>query len=304
MEIKNWAILITLFLPMLLFSQKRDKKLETKIGDILSGFHGEVGIYVENLRTSKIAEQEQDTLFPTASMIKVSILIGVMEKIEKGELEYHGVQIYNDSLLYEGVDILGSFKTGEKIELSKLLMLMMSMSDNTASLWLQSLAGGGLRVNQLLDSLGFSQTRVNSRTAGRENNRNVYGWGQTTPREMAGLFEKIYKGEVISKKASERMLRLMGRDYWDETGISQVPPFVYVACKNGAVDASRSETMLVMAPHGPYICSIITKNQQDTSWNADNEGWVLSRKISRLLWNYFEPGSSWQPSMSVEGKLN
>jgi beta-lactamase class A len=96
----------------------------------------------------------------------------------------------------------------------------------------------------------------------------------------------------------------MGRDYWDETGISQVPPFVYVACKNGAVDASRSETMLVMAPHGPYICSIITKNQQDTSWNADNEGWVLSRKISRLLWNYFEPGSSWQPSMSVEGKLN
>jgi beta-lactamase class A len=301
---KKSYLLIFLFLPMLVFPQKRDKKLQAQIEEIFKGFHGEVGIYVKNLKTSKIVAINADTLFPTASMIKVSLLIGIMNKIEKGELDYHGEQIYKDSLLYEGVDILGSFKSGEKIELSKLMTLMLSMSDNTASLWLQSLAGGGARVNQILDSLGFSQTRVNSRTSGREKNRDLFGWGQTTPFEMVGLFEKIYKGEVISKKASERMLRLLGRNYWDEAGISQVPPFIFVACKNGAVDESRSETMLVMAPHGPYIFSVITKNQKDTTWNPDNEGWVLSRKISGLLWSYFEPGSDWQPSLHVDGKLN
>jgi beta-lactamase class A len=301
---KKLYLLIFLFLPMLVFPQKRDKRLQAQIEEIVKGFHGEVGIYVKNLKTSKIVAINADTLFPTASMIKVSLLIGIMNKIEKGELDYHGEQIYKDSLLYEGVDILGSFKSGEKIELSKLMTLMLSMSDNTASLWLQSLAGGGVRVNQLLDSLGFSLTRVNSRTSGREKNRDLFGWGQTTPFEMVGLFEKIYKGEVISKKASERMLRLLGRNYWDEAGISQVPPFIFVACKNGAVDESRSETMLVMAPHGPYLFSVITKDQKDTTWNSDNEGWVLSRKISGLLWKYFEPGSDWQPSLHVDGKLN
>jgi beta-lactamase class A len=301
---KKLYLLIFLFLPMLVFPQKRDKRLQAQIEEIFKGFHGEVGIYVKNLKTSKIVAINADTLFPTASMIKVSLLIGIMNKIEKGELDYHGEQIYKDSLLYEGVDILGSFKSGEKIELSKLMTLMLSMSDNTASLWLQSLAGGGVRVNQLLDSLGFSLTRVNSRTSGREKNRDLFGWGQTTPFEMVGLFEKIYKGEVISKKASERMLRLLGRNYWDEAGISQVPPFIFVACKNGAVDESRSETMLVMAPHGPYLFSVITKDQKDTTWNSDNEGWVLSRKISGLLWKYFEPGSDWQPSLHVDGKLN
>jgi beta-lactamase class A len=304
MKNQNWGLLIILFLPLTLLSQKRDKKLEAQIKEVLRQFHGDAGIYVENLKTSKTVAIHADTLFPTASMIKVSLLIGIMDKIEKGQLDYRGEMIYKDSLLYEGVDILGSFKNGEKIELSKLMTLMMSMSDNTASLWLQSLAGGGARVNQLLDSLGFTQTRVNSRTAGRENNRDVFGWGQTTPREMVGLLDKIYRGEIISKKASERILRLLGRNYWDEAGISQVPPFIFVACKNGAVDASRSETMLVMAPHGPYIFSIITKNQRDTSWNQDNEGWVLSRKISSMLWNYFEPASGWQPSLSLEGKLN
>ena len=87
-----------------------------------------------------------------------------MDKIQKGELKYDQELVYKDSLLYEGVDILGSFKTGEKIVLKKVIMLMMTTSDNTASLWLQSLAGTGTRINEILDSLGLKNTRVNSRT--------------------------------------------------------------------------------------------------------------------------------------------
>jgi beta-lactamase class A len=224
-----------------------------------------------------------------------------MDKIEKKQLGYHQSLQYRDSLLYEGEDILGSFKPDEKIDLAKVMMLMMTTSDNTASLWLQGLAGTGTRINELLDSLGFRYTRVNSRTPGREQNRKMYGWGQTTPREMAGLIESIYRRQMISEAASVRMLRLLGRNYWDEEAISQIPPEIFVAAKNGAVDASRSETMLVMAPNGPYIFSIITKNQQDTSWKSENEGWVLARKLSRLLWQHYEPRYQWQPVTGFNG---
>ncbi|HEY4063844.1 MAG TPA: serine hydrolase [Puia sp.] len=304
---KHSGIVVLLFcLPVFFFGQqkaeKTDRKLQEQIAALLKGFQGEAGVYVKNLRTGRTVALQADSLFPTASMIKVSILTGIMAKLETGELQYHQVLTYRDSLLYAGVDILGSFKDGEKIELSKLMMLMLTMSDNTASLWLQSLAGGGARINAILDSLGFRDTRVNSRTAGREAYRKQYGWGTTTPREMVALFEKIYTGGMFSRKASEQMLRLLGRDYWDEDALSQIPPFVFAACKSGAVDASRSETVLVMAPHGPYIFSVTTNNLKDTSWAPGNEGWVLARKLSRLLWNYYEPGSGWQPTMSVEGK--
>jgi beta-lactamase class A len=289
--------------PARVFSQKSDKKLQTQVAAILEGFHGQVGVYVKNLRSDRIVEIRQDSLFPTASMIKVSILLGIMNKIEDGELQYHQPMVYKDSLFYAGVDILSSFKSDEKIELSKLMMLMLTMSDNTASLWLQSLAGGGLRINQILDSLGFLHTRVNSRTPGRESNRSLYGWGQTTPKEMVTLFEKIRSGLIFSPAVCERILRLLGRDYWDEYALSQIPPSVFAACKGGAVNESRSETVFVNAPHGPYIFSIITKDQKDTSWQPANEGWVLARKLSRLLWNYYEPKSGWRPSLSVDGKL-
>lgn len=277
-----------------LFAQKVDRRLQKEIEQTIKGFNGTIGIYIKNLKNNKTVFVNADTIFPTASIVKVPILIGIMDKINKGELKYHQELRYRDSLLYEGVDILGSFKDTEKIELSKVMMLMLTMSDNTASLWLQSLAGTGTRINQILDSLGFQFTRVNSRTPGREANRTPYGWGQSTPREMATIFEKIYKGEIISKAASDKMLRLLNRNYFDIAAVSQIPPYATVFTKYGAVNETRNEVLLVKGTKANYVFCIMTKNNKDQSWNNNNEAWELTRKISSLLWHYFEPKDKWR----------
>ncbi|HET6723929.1 MAG TPA: serine hydrolase, partial [Chitinophagaceae bacterium] len=282
--------------PVFPFGQKVDNKLQKKIEEAIKGFNGDIGIYVKNLRTGKTASLNADTIFPTASIVKVPILVGIMDKIQSGDLAYDSTLTYKDSLLYEGEDILGSFKSNEKVLLKKVMMLMLTTSDNTASLWLQSLAGKGTRINEILDSLGLIYTRVNSRTPGRENNRTQYGWGQTTPREMGILFEKIYRNEVFSVVACDRMMRSLGRNYWDlNEAISQIPPYIEVFSKNGCVNASRSEVLLVNAPHNPYIFSIFTKNNKDTQWTHNNEAWAMARKISLMLWRYFEKKDEWDP---------
>lgn len=285
---KITLLIIAAFVCLACSSQKTDKKLESRVQEAIQGFNGDIGIYVKNLRTGKTVTINADTIFPTASIVKVPIMTGIVYKMHTGELQYDSLFTYKDSLLYEGSDILGSFKSGEKIALKKLLMLMLTTSDNTASLWLQSIAGGGIRINQLLDSLGFKDTRVNSRTPGREANRAKYQWGQTTPREMGILFEKIYNKEVYSAEACERMMRILGRNFWDENeAISQIPPTVEVFSKNGCVNASRSEAMIVNAPHNPYVFCIFTKNNKDTQWTHDNEAWAMARKLSKMLWEYY-----------------
>jgi beta-lactamase class A len=284
---KKIFIAILIGLPFFATAQKTDKKLQTTLQETIRGFQGDIGIYVKNLRTGKKVSINADTIFPTASIVKVPILIGIIDRMNRGELKYDSALIYKDSLLYEGEDILGSFKDNEKIALKKVLMLMLTTSDNTASLWLQSIAGTGTRINELLEGLGLKYTRVNSRTPGRETNRIQYGWGQTTPAEMAGLFEMIYNNKIISAAACERMQRLLGRNFWDGEGLSQIPPSVEVYSKNGAVNASRSEVMIVNACHNPYIFSIFTKNNKDISWEDNNEAWELTRKISKILWEYY-----------------
>lgn len=286
---KKLVVLLTVFVFIANASaQKTDKGLQKKVEALLNGFNGDVGVYVKNLKNGKTVAINADTVFPTASMVKIPILVGIMDKLDRGELSYHQSLTYKDSLLYAGVDILGSFKNDEKIDLSKVIMLMLTTSDNTASLWLQSLAGKGTRINEILDSLGFAVSRVNSRTPGREAYRSLYGWGQTSPREMATLMERIVAGNVISAERSAQMLRLLGRNYWDEEAVSQIPSDVFVASKNGAVNESRSEVLFVNGRGARYIFCICTKNNKDQSWEPSNEAWVLTRRLSKMLWEHFD----------------
>ena len=290
---RKLSLLICFFCLNEASAQKTDSELQHQIEALVSGFPGTVGIYVHDLKKDRIAEFNADTLFPTASVVKIPIMIGIMSRIQQKELGFHQEMIYKDTLNYDpGEDVLAAFKPDQKILLSKLMLLSISLSDNTASLMLQGLAGGGLRINQLMDSLGYTYTRVNSRTAGREKEREIYGWGVTTPKEIARLMEQISRGEILSKQSSDRMIRTLGRQYWDEVAISQIPPNVFVASKSGAVDESRNEILYVNAPH-PYIFSVFTKNNADQRWDYDNAAWVLTRKLSALLFKYFNPGIKW-----------
>ncbi|RYF74772.1 MAG: serine hydrolase, partial [Cytophagaceae bacterium] len=69
-------------------AQKIDARLTQKLTDAMSGFHGETGIYVHHLKTGKTVAINADTTFPTASTIKIPIMIGLFDQIEKGTINY------------------------------------------------------------------------------------------------------------------------------------------------------------------------------------------------------------------------
>lgn len=296
-KIIYFLFLLTINQSVFAQTEKEDKVLQKKLQETLSGFNGVVGVYVKNLKTNKFAAINADTIFPTASMVKVPIMVGTFDKILKGQLKYDQEIVYKDSLDYDD-GIVGSLKDGAKLPLNEVMMLMCTVSDNTGSLWLQALAGGGIRINAIMDSLGLKNTRVNSRTPGREANRTEFGWGQTTPREMANLLTMLRQRKVFTADASDRMYRNLGRQFWDGEGLSQLPENVKVGTKNGAVNRSRSEVVYVHAPHGEYVYCVITKKQKDESWTRSNEGFELLRKVGALLWQYYEPQSKFKP---VEG---
>lgn len=306
MPTRRLQILAFLFLTCFpVFGQKTakekiDAKLTQKLQALVKDFEGEVGIYVKHLKTGKTVAINADTLFPTASMIKIPIMVGIFDKIEKGELNPKAQLRYRDSLYYAGEDIVGNFKDSSTIALNKVQMLSITTSDNTGSLWLQQLAGGGTAINTWLANHGFEGTRMNSRTPGRQPNWRKYGWGQTTPREMARLVTMIREGKAVSPAASERMYRNLGRIYFDDVALSQIPPTVQTASKQGAVNRSKSEVVLVNAPNGDYVFCIITNNQKDERWAPDNVGSVLIREVSKTIWQHFEPKSTWKPAPGVE----
>lgn len=291
-----FALVFTLACQHHLHAQKTDKKLEKGLADLVKDFKGDVGIYVYNLKTKKEAGIHADTIFPTASIVKVPILIEVFKQIKAGNLNLNDKLVYEAKRVYGGSGLMQFFKDSTATDLRTLTSLMITMSDNTTSLWCQELVGGGLVINQTMAELGLEHTRVNSRTEGRTKDWETYGWGQTTPREMASLLIKMREGTLVDKASSDEMYRLMSNSYYTDNALSQIPPYVQTAAKQGMVDRSRSEVVMVNAPHGDYVFYIATKNNTDDSWRFDNEGYQLQRAVSAYLWHYFEPKSEWKPA--------
>lgn len=187
-------------------AERPDAALHAKLAVLAAEVHGDAGIYVRHLKTGRSAAIRADELFPTASTIKVPILIGTFDAIRKGQFTFQTLMTYRDSLRYQYDDSLSMPRDGARIPVSELTLRMITESNNTAALWLQGLARGDT-INAWLHNHGFDSTRVNSRVQGREANRAQYGWGQTTPREMANLMVMIREGRAVSRAASEEMYR-------------------------------------------------------------------------------------------------
>ena len=281
--------------------ERPDPRLQRELAAAVQGFHGSVGLYVHHLGTGATAAIAADDTFPTASMVKVPIMVGVFDAISRGRFAFTDTAPEPRARAkYPEDDISAGLSDTARITVSRLVTLSLTYSDNSASLWLQQLAGGGAAINGWLEGQGFAVTRVNARTDGREADYDRWGWGQTTPREMAWLVTLIRQGRVVSPAASEEMYRTMTRSFWTGEALSRLPPTVQAASKQGAVDRSRSEVVLVNAPSGDYVFCVITKNQQDESWKPDNEGYLLLRRVSAALWKYFEPHHPWSPAPGAE----
>ncbi len=276
-----------------------DADLLSAIEAEVDGFDGVAGVYVRHLPTGRTAALRADETFPTASTVKVPILVGVFDRIESGDLAFDQALVFDDSLRYGDDGLFSLLQDGATVRLHVAVEQMLSASDNTASLWLQALADPH-HINGWLAGNGFDRTRVNSRTPGREAEYELWGWGQTTPRELAELTRRIVEGDAVSPAADDEMHRLLTRTHYDDEAVSQLPPSVQVASKQGAVMEARSEVLYVHAPSGPYLVAVMTQDQADLRYEPDNAGYDLIRRVSRVLWERFEPESDWAPPPGAE----
>lgn len=286
----------SLLLVMITFAsqaQKMEQRLQKQIEKEIQGFRGDIGVYVKHLKSGKEVRIQADTVFPTASLVKVPLLVGIFHQIHEGKYRLDQEFIYDAKRVYGGSGLMQFYKDSAKTDLSTMISLMLTYSDNVTSLWIQELAGGGMQVNQLMDQYGLKETKVNSRTEGRASIWEKYGWGQTTPKEMATLFTLIREGKIINKELSEKMYRYLKNQYYNERSLSSLPPTVNTISKTGSVNQARGEVVLVNAPHGDIVFCILTKNNEDQSWTPQNEAEELTRRIAKIIWNYYEPTYKW-----------
>lgn len=135
-------------------------------------------------------------------------------------------------------------------------------------------------------------------------NTNPDAYAQTTAQDMGVLLTDIYdcaeKGsglmaiypEDITQTECKQMINLLSGNRIDRLIELGVPPGTRVAHKNGWGGETSADAGIVFTPGGDYVLSVFTW-EQDTDHNnlPTILSWEVIEEISRLTYNYFNPGS-------------
>src|SRR5215510_13666666 len=206
------------------------------------GFPGVLGVAARNLETGESFSVNGDMRFPTASLIKVAVMVEVEHQIAEGKISRdRTVTLAESDKAGDEPVVLNQLHPGVVLTVPDLLALMIAFSDNTATNLLVGLAGTA-NVDRRMVSYGLPNTKI-FRPTFRDGHADVFpeeekefGLGMTTPKEIARLMELIAEGKVVSRAACDEMLGYLEKQQ-DRAMIPRSLPFdrdaITVANKTG-----------------------------------------------------------------------
>lgn len=278
---------------------------EERLRARIAGFRGRMGVAAKNLDTGETVLVAADTRFPTASVIKLGVMVEVYHQIAEGRLRRDTLLTLADDAKVGGSGVLGRLHAGTQLSIADLVGLMITISDNTATNMLIERVGTQA-VNDRLASYGLADTKL-FRPTFRDGKPDVFpelekefGLGMSTPREMALLMERIAEGRVVDRAACDEMLDVLRQ----QDVVTMIPRSlpegedVVVANKTGTdsekvPDAGgvkrhiRGDVAYVTAPGLRYVVAILARQVQDTRWSVDNEALTTGAEVSRMIYDHF-----------------
>lgn len=261
-------------------------KIEKRIQEITDDYLGIIGLYAISLdgKGGGFSINHSET-FPTASIIKIPLLMEYYRKVEAGELDPMEEVTLPEDYICGGSGVLQHLTPGvTMLTLEDYATLMIVISDNVATNIMFDRVGNQ-DVNRLLNELGLPDTKLRRKMQAfrdiRSENENI-----TVPKDMTTLLSILYTEEGISEFVSKSALDKL--KLWKQGVIrDSVPDGVDIADKSGWMGGVLCNTGLVYHPGNAYAVTIMFKHVPRSDENSI-ETKNIAREILGLVHGYYE----------------
>jgi beta-lactamase class A len=254
---------------------------------------GVLGLAAKNLKNGQEIGYKADDIFFTASTFKVPILVELYRQVDAGIIDSDTRIELTDKIRSPGGGLIKELGSGLRLTIHDLALLMIIVSDNTATDILYDLVGPD-KLNDTMKGLGLSKTSlpmsckdllysmygVNSDDIfegtqlvadGLAHGRIVEGSDGlseersdvSSPRDMIRLLELIYRHEVLSDKSTFAVMDILERQQANSIIPFYLPAGLRVAHKTGGVTSVRCDVGIVFSDTGPYTIALMAKNVTD-----------------------------------------
>ncbi len=267
----------------------KDREWQTMAAGLESlarSYSGHVGIYLKDLNSDRTWEYNPDRLFPSASLIKVPIMVAVLEKVKRGEISMDTQIKLKRRDRAGGSGSLKWVREGTNVSVMELIYKMITESDNTATKMLIDDMGIGY-FQEAFENIGLVFTRIypeglslSSGHVAREN--------YTTAREMTAIMERIYRGDMVDRTSSEFMLDVLKHNKSRSRLRKGLPLGWEIGHKTGLLRRSCHDVGVVFSPRGDYLISVLTSDVPNYSSAKD----FISR-VARLTYKHYKIDSDY-----------
>ncbi len=308
---KKWAsrILVLLSFAGTLQAQGPKEELTQSLRDLEKSFSGRFGFMAKNLRTGEVIAWKAEEKFPTASVIKLPVMVEYFYQAAAGRFDPLQKVTLAPEERRGGSGLLQFFAPGAEVRLCDAVLLMIVVSDNSATNLVIDALGRThaeklAAVNERMAALGLKNTRLLNRlmayatkTDSSESIR--YGVGVSTPADMVLLLEKLYRGELADSLSSRAMTGILGQQFY-ESAIPRFLPYaaahnLRVAHKTGGVTGVSNDVGLVLSNEADFAIAAFTEQAPDRRGSVDNQATLAVASAARLAWNHFTGSTGMEP---------
>jgi len=270
-----------------------EPSLQARLAPLAKSHKGKVAIAVRHLATGATYFLNADEPMPTASLIKVAVLMEAYKQAEEDKVKLTEMLTLRDADKVSGSGILTEhFSDGATFSLRDGVRLMIAFSDNTATnLVLDKV---GIRaVNRRMEAWGYPNTRINHKsfrgdtTSVDPQRSKKFGLGSTTAREMVQLLADLEGGKHFRPALKQAILGHLKKCDDKDRFTRLLPVGTVVAHKTGSVDAVRTDAGILYLDSGPVVLCVLTAENEDRSWRPDNAGNLLCARVAKDVYDYF-----------------
>lgn len=270
--------------------------LRAELDRIADGYSGTCTWAVTDLATDGHISRDEDAVMPTASLIKTPVLVTLYQAVRDGRLRLDDRIAYREEHRTLGSGVLSKLSFGVEITVRDAAVLMMTISDNSATNMCIDLVGIDA-VNGAMRALGLERTTLFGRLGDRSAGLDARKMSVSSAGDIARLMALIARHECVSPDASEDMLRIMRRsDYrhelsallpWNELNmLGDDPRAAWVAEKGGSfLNGVRTCGAVFKGPAGSFVMAAFCEGGTGPGTGRESEGNHTLGQLGKAAWD-------------------
>jgi beta-lactamase class A len=271
-------------------------QFQSRLREIASRFGGQVTLAGVDLKTGEHFGLAPNRPVPTASIIKLPVMVEAFYQISEGKLRWSQPVTMTAWDRVPGSGILQFLNPRMCLTLGDAVTLMIDLSDNTAAnivIHQTGIAAVNARMRQLglvqTILLGYIFHPIRPETAAEKK----FGLGETTANDMVRLLSLIRQHRILTPADCDHMLQILGQQQDNDAfpRYTDAFPGVTWAHKTGALDDVRNDVGVAETPAGPIVLAGFAYDSPDHQWTADNAALLVLARLAQAVLAHFLPAT-------------